>query len=189
MSTITVAMPAEMIAERQRLGLDIRDEVWEGVYHVVPPASEEHQHIGAELLVVLAPLARSAGLRFSYETGVFDPQGPPLRDYCVPDLVFFLEEYRIPAGVNGRAELVIEIRSAGDDGLLKVPYYSRVGVQELVVIERDSKEVRQWTRDVDTLNEVHVGPGPGHALTALPVQLRGAGGRVELNAGGQVVTI
>ena len=186
---MTVVVPAEMIAERQRLGLDIRDEVWDGVYHVVPPASEEHQRIGAELLVVLASLAREAGLAFRYETGLFDPTGPIERDYWVPDLMVFRPEYRVRAGIRGRVELVVEIRSPGDDSLLKVPYYSRVGVQELLIIERDTKEVRRWEEGTEGLAEVPAGEGGWHAVAALPMQIRGIGGRLEVDARGEIHVI
>ena len=186
---MTVVVLPEVIAERQRLGLDIRDEVWEGVYRVVPPASGEHQRIGTELLVALSPLARAAGLRWQYETGLFDPTGPPERDYCVPDLVAFRLEDGIPAGVNGRAELVIEIRSPGDDSLLKIPYYSRVGVRELVIVERDAKTVRRWAAGVDGLVEVPPADDGWHRLTALAVGLRGVAGRLEVAAGVEISAI
>ena len=43
MKTVVLGDPppalASLIAERQRLGLDRRDEIWEGDYHVVPGPS------------------------------------------------------------------------------------------------------------------------------------------------------
>jgi hypothetical protein len=35
-------VPAALLAERQRLGLDLFDEMWEGELHMVPPPSAEH---------------------------------------------------------------------------------------------------------------------------------------------------
>jgi Uma2 family endonuclease len=189
MSTITVVMPAEMIAERQRLGLDTRDEVWEGVYHVVPPASEEHQRIAGRIYVALFPAVEATGLEYRYEVGLFDPAGPNERDYCVPDLVVFDNRYRTAAGVNRRAELVIEIRSPGDDSLLKVPYYSRVGVQELLIIERDTKAMRRWVTVAGGLEEAAAGPEGWHFLAALPLRLRDGGGRLEVDLGTELIVI
>jgi Uma2 family endonuclease len=187
---MTVVVPAAMIAERQRLGLDIRDEVWRGVYHVVPPASEEHQRIGGRIYVALFPVVEAAGFEFRYEVGVFDPAGPRERDYCVPDLVVFDNRYRIPAGVNGRAELVIEIRSPGDDSLLKVPYYSQVGVQELLIVERDTKEVRRWVLHAHGGLVEQPAEDGWHALVALPTRVRAAEGHLEIEVdSGSIATI
>ena len=178
---MTTVVSDELIAERRRLGLDGRDEVWDGVYHVVPPASGEHQRIEARLLRTLGPLADAAGLELQPETGLFDRERPLERDYRVPDLIAFQEELRIPAGVSGPAELVIEIRSPGDDSLLKIPYYSRLGVGELVVVERDTKQVRRWVAGEAGLVEVEPGDGGWHALRALPVRLRGVAGGLEVS--------
>jgi hypothetical protein len=34
-------VPGSLLDERRRLGLDVVDEVWEGVLHMVPPPSGE----------------------------------------------------------------------------------------------------------------------------------------------------
>jgi hypothetical protein len=57
--------PAEidaLIERRRRLGLDHRDEIWEGVYRLNPPPSHEHQAILQQLAVLLDGLARDADL-------------------------------------------------------------------------------------------------------------------------------
>ena len=56
--------PAEidaLIERRRRLGLDHRDEIWEGTYRMNPPPSHEHQVILQQLAELLGPLARRAG--------------------------------------------------------------------------------------------------------------------------------
>ncbi len=63
-------VPAAMLAERRRLELDGREEVWNGVLHMVPPPGGPHQDVGAELFLVLGPLAKRNGLRPRYETGL-----------------------------------------------------------------------------------------------------------------------
>jgi hypothetical protein len=52
----------ELIRRRRRLGVDTFDEVWEGSYHVAPPAPPAHGYIDNELAALLAPVARSVGL-------------------------------------------------------------------------------------------------------------------------------
>ncbi len=61
-----------MIAERHRLGLDRHDELWEGVLHMVPPATHRHQSLEFELAKALEPTARDLG-------GLRDPSCQTLR--------------------------------------------------------------------------------------------------------------
>jgi hypothetical protein len=37
MRVVWLEAPGGLLEERRRLGLDIRDEMWDGVLHVVPP--------------------------------------------------------------------------------------------------------------------------------------------------------
>jgi hypothetical protein len=43
--------PQALLDERRRLGLDRRDEMWDGVLHVVPPPKDAHQSLGAEFFL------------------------------------------------------------------------------------------------------------------------------------------
>ncbi|MGH3698985.1 MAG: hypothetical protein ACRDRU_29160 [Pseudonocardiaceae bacterium] len=70
MRAVLLEVPEAMLAERYRLGLDGRDEVWNGVLHIVPPPGGPHQEAGGELFLVLGPLAKRQGLRPHYETGL-----------------------------------------------------------------------------------------------------------------------
>lgn len=50
-----------------------------------------------------------------------------------------------PARVVADAGLLaVEIRSPGDESVDKLRFYERVGLLELVMIDRDTKEVRHW---------------------------------------------
>jgi|HubBroStandDraft_6_1064221.scaffolds.fasta_scaffold05499_2 hypothetical protein len=46
-----------LLEERRRSGADRRDEVWEGVLHVIPPPSVEHERFAHALHVILDPHA------------------------------------------------------------------------------------------------------------------------------------
>jgi len=105
MRAVVLHMDERSLAERHRLGLDKRDEMWKGVLHVVPPASERHQSIEHELQVSLRPAARRRGLRTRAEVGVFAAAD----DYRVPDVVLYSEEARSERGVDGAPALVIEV--------------------------------------------------------------------------------
>jgi hypothetical protein len=52
----------ELREYRERHNLDRRDEVWDGVLHMNPIPTGEHQYILQQLAVMLDPLARRAGL-------------------------------------------------------------------------------------------------------------------------------
>jgi Uma2 family endonuclease len=70
-----------------------------------------------------------------YETSVFDPSVEDYSSYRTPDLVVFSADHRSPRGVEGAAALAIKIRSPGDETFDKIPFYDRVGVGELLVID------------------------------------------------------
>lgn len=123
-----------MIAERHRLGLDRHDEIWEGVLHVVPPASHRHQQLEFELAKALEGAAQRRGWRVLVETGVFAAAD----DYRVPDVVVFGPEAASERGVDGSPEVVVEIRSPGDESHAKVPWYSGRGAAAVLVVDRDS---------------------------------------------------
>jgi hypothetical protein len=70
-----------LIERRRRAGADRFDEVWEGVYHVVPGPSHAHASIEWQLAGLLSPAARAAGLE---PTGQFN-LGVSEHDLRVPD--------------------------------------------------------------------------------------------------------
>jgi hypothetical protein len=47
MRVLLLDAPQAMFDERRRLGLDGRDEMWDGVLHVVPPPGGPHMEFGA----------------------------------------------------------------------------------------------------------------------------------------------
>ena len=152
--------------------------MWEGELHMVPLASEEHQRVGGHLVAALLPVADRAGTHVRYTTGVFDPAQPDDQSFRVPDIVAFDEPVRSARGVEGAARLVIEIRSPGDETFEKQPFWERVGVAEVVVIDRDDKSVRRWIRRGGALVEVEPATGGSHHLDALDITLATMDGRL-----------
>ena len=143
MRAIMLRAPEGLLSERRRTGADRWDEVWEGVLHMVPPPSFWHQQFGSELLAILRPLARVVGLDLTYETGVFRP-GQDEGDYRVPDLVCSKAEQRSTRGIEGRAELVIEILSPDDESHDKLAFYASVGIPEVWLVEPDTRAVELY---------------------------------------------
>jgi Uma2 family endonuclease len=185
MDTVLVDPPADVIAERARLGLDVFDEVWDGEYHMVPTPTNEHQRMGARLLIALYPVAGSVGLEVRYELNLLPSDAVGFEDFRVPDLVVFHPSVGAEEGVRGAAELVVEIRSPGDESLAKLPFFDRIGVGEVLIIDRDTKAVRRWARQVGgVLAEMASSEDGEHRLICLPVALRTEGGVLVVTADG-----
>lgn len=136
MKVVWLDAPQEMLDERRRLGLDGRDEMWDGVVHVVPPPGDDHQELNLELMFVLGPLAKARGLAPRIETGLFRGAN----DYRVPDQFFRRADQRSARGAEG-AELVVEIRSPRDETYEKIGYYAAVGVREMLILHPGDRRV------------------------------------------------
>ncbi|HTD08035.1 MAG TPA: hypothetical protein VK680_04005, partial [Solirubrobacteraceae bacterium] len=66
---------------RRRSGLDRLDEVWQGVYHMVPALSGPHAAIESQLHRLLGPLATAVGLIMIGQSNL----GESEHDFRVPD--------------------------------------------------------------------------------------------------------
>ncbi len=124
----------ELIEHRRHTGADRHDEVWEGVYHMIPAASFGHSLITAQLAVLLDAPARANGLLVGVEfnLGVKD-------DFRVPDLGLHREP-RLGAWVP-TAAIAVEVVSPGDDTWEKLPFYARHEVDELLIVEPSFRSV------------------------------------------------
>ncbi len=128
---------AEWIERRRRLGQDLFDEVWDGEYHLVPGPSAKHARAYDELMALLRPLARRAGL---VSTGPFN--------LGVPD------DFRVPDGGLHRGDatevflptvaVVVEVLSPHDETYEKLPFYAKRGVEELIVADPEARTVSMF---------------------------------------------
>ncbi len=121
---------------REELGIDQYDEVWEGVLHMNPPPSTEHQLILEQLGELLRPLARSANLvSLIREFGI----GRGKENYRVPDGGLFRTQ---PHGVwQMTAALVIEVVSPDDETWAKFDHFAAHNVDELLIIDPQERQV------------------------------------------------
>ncbi len=143
MRAVVLEVDERTIAERHRLGLDKRDEMWKGVLHMVPPASQRHQDLIRELLIALEQPARHRGWRVNTENGVFGAAN----DYRVPDLVVFERSATSERGIEGAPRLVVEVRSPGDESYEKLPWYLERGAGAVLIVDRDSLHLDLYTTD------------------------------------------
>ena len=100
-----------------------------------PAAHWRHANLQAQLLVLLAPHARAAGLRVVGEINLGEPD-----DYRVPDGA--LTQDGAGELYNPTAMLVIEILSPSDETAKKLPFYAAHRVGELLIIDPDQRTVR-----------------------------------------------
>lgn len=142
------------------------------------------------MIALLVPLGNRLGLEVVYEAGVIAPGVDDWRDFRVPDLVVARPEHVSDRGVEGRAELVIEIHSPGDETLDKIGWYRRVGVQELLVVEREAGRVRHRDLQNPELRESDADGDGWVSCRALPLRLRFApDAGFEADVGSGVVRI
>jgi Putative restriction endonuclease len=128
------------IAERQRLGHDGRDEVWEGVYVMSPAARNVHGRLQMLLGAIFGPASETAGL---WVVGPYNIGTPD--DYRIPDLGLMRPgEYRTFG--TGDTVVVIEIVSPDDDTFKKFGFYFRHGVEEIVVVDPETRHVGWYRR-------------------------------------------
>ena len=168
------------LARRRALGQDRFDEVWDGILHMVPPPHHEHVQVGVGLLTSLHPLLADAGLEIGYEEGLIPVGEPGWNDYRVPDLMVVRPDVATRRGIEGPPELVVEIRSPGDESYRKLPFYERVAAGEVLIIDRDTRTVRRWVHDGERLTEHPPAEDGRHHLRCLPVQLWCHEGRLHL---------
>ena len=124
-----------LIERRRRLGLDHRDEIWEGVLHMNPAPHGRHHRIGQQLAELLGPLATAVGLVPAI--GIFNLGEP--------------EDYRVPDGGVHRpgpdqmyyetTALVVEIVSPGDESWDKLAFFAAHDVDEVLIVDSQKRSV------------------------------------------------
>jgi Uma2 family endonuclease len=146
----------QLLHRRTALGLDHRDEMWEGVLHMVPPAGGPHQILASRLNAALLPRAEALGLVIAPQSGLFDPARPDER-WRVPDVLAARPEHWTERGVEGPADLVVEILSPRDESLEKFPFYAEMGVAQILLVEPRELVFSLHTLDGVSYREAHDG--------------------------------
>ncbi len=131
----------QLIEQRRASGADHHDEVWEGIYMMTPLPNSEHQGIVARLVSILAEVVAWPGLGDVFPgvnlAGVAEDWQ---HDYRVPDVAVFLNDgpgENCDTHWRSGADFLVEITSPGDRTAEKLPFYGRLGVRELLVVERE----------------------------------------------------
>ena len=129
-----------LIRERRRSGVDRFDEVWDGVYIMSPPPDNEHQRSAYEFSKALeAALSGVAGITAYPTCTVSDRVVKWTKNYRVPDVAVFLPGN--PAEDKGThwlggPDFAVEVISPNDRSRKKLDFYAKVGVRELLLVDR-----------------------------------------------------
>src|SRR5438309_12099880 len=84
-----------LIKERKRLGIDLYDEVWEGMYVMPSMPNNAHQLLVGDLDDVFREVVKKAGRGKSYPgANVSDRRKGWEYNYRVPDVLVVLEDSR-----------------------------------------------------------------------------------------------
>jgi Uma2 family endonuclease len=165
--------------ERIKKGLDGFDEVWEGVYVMSPLADDEHQDLQTGFGATLKLAAGWNGpARVRTGVNVSDRVQNWKHNYRVPDVAVFL-----PGGsaVNhgtfwfGGPDLVVEIVSTYDQTREKLPFYEKVRVREVVIVDRNpwALELHRLTDGrLELVSRIEIGSPDAIATDTVPLSMR-----------------
>jgi Uma2 family endonuclease len=156
----------QVLASRVGTDGDKYDEVWEGVYIVTPLPSNEHQRLVIKLCMILSAVVEVnelgdvfSGVNLSDRNEGWD------KNFREPDVAVFLRSGRaIDRGTHwqGAADFLVEIISPGERTREKIPFYSSIGVVELLVIDRDPWSLELYRQENGQLTKV------GQSTLAVP---------------------
>ncbi len=176
-------VPQALLDERRAKGLDKSDEMWEGELHMVPPPSMDHQRLGSDLFLALGPVAKARGLMALYDpTGLFRPGAD--NDWRVPDQVYAGPEAASARGIEGAADLVVEILSPHDETYQKLDWYASVGVGEVLVVHPGTRRVELYAN-----RDGRMEPVEPVVIEALGVRAETVEGRLRLSWDGGTADI
>ena len=172
MKAVWLQVPEWFLRERSERGEGKRDEVWDGVLHMVPPAAAHHVFFQHRLRDVLNRIAEPRGLVAAIELSAFDPAIAEYRDFRVPDVAVVSRELVSNRGFEGNAALVVEVLSRDDESRAKLPFYARIGIREVWLIDREKRQVEVFrgTMPIDPEEGLIHAPSLG-----LELRIEGAG--------------
>lgn len=145
----------QLVRERKERGIDRYDEVWEGVYVMSPLANLTHQELVDDFCAVFRDVVKKPGLgRVQPGANVSDRRANWKRNYRIPDVVVVLSSGRaVDCDTHwfGGPDFLIEIESPDDDIEKKIPFYSKIGVRELLIVDRDTRALRLYRLTAGTM--------------------------------------
>jgi Uma2 family endonuclease len=192
MRAIMPSVLPDVLAWRKRRGLDKWDEMWDGELHMPPMPNYDHQDLEGDLQAFLkACWARPIRAKVLHQMNLASIGGSP-DDFRIPDLVLLTRgRMHVNRGeyLEGPPDVVIEIESPGDETRQKFPFYAELGVPEVWVIDRDTKEPAVYLLRGGRYRRQRPGVGGWVRSPATGVELRRAtGDRLSIRVIGDEAT-
>lgn len=133
-------LEADLRKQRREAGADKFDEVWDGVYVMHAYPGDEHQELVGGLTHVFWEVVQAKKLgRARPGVNIASDPADWTNDYRCPDVAVFLND--TAAECHGAfwtsADFVVEVVSQGDESRNKLAFYAKVGVRELLLVDRD----------------------------------------------------
>ena len=142
-------------AEREGAEGSQHDEVWDGVYMLMPLPNIQHQKLAHEIAFVFREVvAEIEGGEAFGPVNVSDRVEGWAQNYREPDAGVILKGGRArDCGTHycGGPDFLVEILSPHDLARDKIPFYSEIGVRELLIVER-----KPWALELYRLAEGHL---------------------------------
>jgi Uma2 family endonuclease len=165
--------------ERAAAGSDRWDEVWEGTYMMAPLPNTEHQQIATRLAAICEEtVGWNDDAIVLQGTNVSDREKGWQNNYRCPDVAVYLPETHAKNCRThwlGGPDFAVEIVSEDDRTRDKIPFYSKVGTRELVVVDRNPWSLELLRLSAKKLKSIGVSSGrSGRVLQSrvLPLSFR-----------------
>jgi Uma2 family endonuclease len=176
----------ELREERAAAGSDRWDEVWEGTYMMVPLPNNEHQEIVSRLVIIFQEtVGWDSGDIVLPGANVSDRRKGWEHNYRCPDVVVYLAGTKAKncnTHWYGGPDLAVEISSDDDRTRDKIPFYSKVGTRELLVIDRNPWSLELLRRSGKKLKPIGISSGKKGRLlrsVVLPLSFRLISGKTR----------
>jgi hypothetical protein len=141
--------------ERALTGADRFDEVWDGVYMMAPLANNEHQWLALEFCLAIRQVISVPGDGMVFPgCNVSDREEGWKKNYRCPDVAVFLKgnpAKDCDTHWFGGPDFAVEIVSPGDRSRDKLGFYAKVGVRELLILDRKPWRLELYRLDDDAL--------------------------------------
>jgi Uma2 family endonuclease len=141
--------------ERAKSRVDRFDEVWDGVYVVGPVRDNQHQWLVGEISFTLEKeFGARSGTRIFCGCYVSDRTEGWDQNYRFPDVAVFLKGGAAKDCEShwfGGPGFAVEVVSPNDRSRDKLEFYFRVGVRELLIVDRKPWKLELYRNDGESL--------------------------------------
>ena len=159
-STDDVSALADVIEQRRAQGLDRCDEMWDGVYRIVPNPAPRHQKLQSLLTHRWYERAAERGLDLASVNIGIDQH-----DFRVPDLAAYRPDTELTSPAYlATAELVVEILSPNERSGSKLDFYAKWNVKEYLEIDPGVSSVQLLANRAGTWEPAQVSEVLGFAV-------------------------